>query len=74
MTHTTIMRWMQRYNAEFEKRRNGYARKARQSSRVDETYVKIHRRWAYLYRVVDRDGNSIDFRPWITPPPFVTNT
>ena len=62
MTRTTTMRWVRRYIAEVEKRWNGYARKARQSSRVDETYVKIHRRWVYLYRVVDRDGNSIDFR------------
>jgi transposase-like protein len=37
MSHTTIMRWVQRYVPEFEKRWNRYARKAGQSWRVDET-------------------------------------
>ena len=28
---------------------------------IDETYVKINRRWAYLYRAVDQRGHTIDF-------------
>ncbi|MFK7827042.1 MAG: IS6 family transposase [Oligoflexales bacterium] len=31
------------------------------SYRVDETYVRIKGRWYYLYRAVDKDGNTIDF-------------
>jgi putative transposase len=27
---------------------------------VDETYLKVRGRWAYLYRAVDRDGNLVD--------------
>ena len=27
---------------------------------VDETYLKVHGRWTYLYRAIDRDGNLID--------------
>ena len=34
--------------------------KAGRSWYVDETYIKVHGRWCYLYRVVDRDGNLVD--------------
>jgi transposase-like protein len=31
------------------------------SWRMDETYIKVRSRWRYLYRVVDRDGDTVDF-------------
>jgi len=61
LAHTTIMRWVQRYVPEFEKRRNRFARPIGWSWRVDETYVKIEGRWAYLYRAVDEEGKTVDF-------------
>lgn len=41
LAHTTIMRGVQRFVPEFEKRWNRFARKAGQSWRVDETYVRF---------------------------------
>jgi transposase-like protein len=61
LAHATIMRWIQRYVPEFEKRWNRFARPAGRSWRVDETYVKIKGRWTYLYRAVDKERKTVDF-------------
>ena len=61
LAHTTIMRWIQRYVPEFEKRWNRFTRPVGRSWRVDETYVKIKGRWTYLYRAVDKEGKTVDF-------------
>jgi transposase-like protein len=53
LVHTTIMRWIQRYVPEFEKRWNRFACRAGASWRVDEPYVKIKGHWTYLYRAGD---------------------
>src|SRR3546814_8232488 len=31
------------------------------SWRLDETYVKVRGKWTYLYRAVDKRGDTIDF-------------
>jgi transposase-like protein len=58
---TTIMHWIQRYVPEFEKRWYRFACRAGDSWRVSETYVKIKGRWTYLYRAVDKEGETVDF-------------
>jgi transposase-like protein len=61
VSHTTILRWVQRFVPEFEKRWNRYARPVGTSWRVDETYIKVRGRWTYLYRAVDKHGLTVDF-------------
>ena len=61
LAHTTILRWVQRYVPEFEKRWNRYARSVGGSWRCDETYIKVKGRWTYLYRAVDKQGRTVDF-------------
>jgi len=59
--HTTIYRWIQAYAAELEKRIRPHLRLSNGSWRVDETYMKVKGRWTYLYRAVDKCGQTIDF-------------
>jgi transposase-like protein len=61
LTHTTILRWVQHYLPEFEKRWGRYARPVGGSWSTDETYIKVGGRWVYLYRAVDKAGRTVDF-------------
>jgi transposase-like protein len=56
---STIFRWVQRYAPEIEKRMRPYQGHRSGSWRVDETYVRVGRRWRYLFRAVDKHGRLI---------------
>jgi transposase-like protein len=62
LAHTTILRWVRRYASEFVRRWNRFGRSCGRSWRVDETYIKVRGNWVYLYRAVDKAGQTIDFR------------
>jgi transposase, IS6 family len=59
--HTTLYRWVQHYAPELEKRTLWYQNRISFSWRVDETYIRVKGRWKYLYRAIDKDGNTLDF-------------
>ena len=60
--HTTLYRWVQHYAPEMEKHLRWYWKPSMGYSwRVDETYVKVKVKWAYLYRTIDNRGHTIDF-------------
>ena len=61
LSHTTLFRWIQAYALELEKRMRPRLRPSNGSWRVDETYVPLKGRWAYLYRAVDSRGQTVDF-------------
>jgi transposase-like protein len=61
LAHTTILRWVQYYIPEFEKRWGRFARPVGTSWRVDEIYIRVRGEWKYLYRSVDKQANTIDF-------------
>ena len=61
LVHTTILRWVQRYVPEFEKRWSRYARPVGGSWRCDETYIRVKGRWTYLCPAVDKAGRTVDF-------------
>src|SRR5437868_3570477 len=59
--HTTVFRWVQNYAPEINKRVRQHLKMSGTSYRVDETYVKVGKSCKYLYRAVDKEGNTIEF-------------
>ncbi len=58
---TTVLRWVQCFVPAFEKKWKNYACPVGSSWRVDETYIKVKGQWRYLYRAVDKQGQTVDF-------------
>ena len=59
--HTTIYRWVQCYAPELDKRCRPHLKATTDSWKVDETYIKVRKKWMYLYRAVDSEGNTLEF-------------
>ena len=59
--HSTVFRWVQRYAPEISKRIRPHLKMSGASFRIDETYVKVGCEWKYLYRALDKEGNTIEF-------------
>src|SRR5262249_40324383 len=59
--HATINRWVLKYSPQLAEVFHRCKRPVWISWRMDETYIKIKSEWYYLYRAVDKTGQSIDF-------------
>ncbi len=59
--HATIQRWVFKFaplvELQFRKRKKLVGKRWR----MDETYIKVKGEWRYLYRAVDKQGNTVDF-------------
>src|SRR5258705_1190922 len=59
--HSTVHRWVIKLVPLFEKTFRKHKRPVGKSWRMDETYIKVKGSSRYLYRAVDKAGNTIDF-------------
>jgi putative transposase len=60
--HSTINRWVIHYSPLLEDEfRRKFKRKTGISWRMDKTYIKVKGEWHYLYRAVDKAGDTVDF-------------
>jgi putative transposase len=59
--HSSVHRWVIKLVPLFEKAFRKHKRPVGKSWRMDETYVKVRGQWKYLYRALDKAGNTVDF-------------
>ena len=59
--HSTVWRWVQRYAPEINKRIRPHLKMSGTSYLVDETYIKVGESCKYLYRAIDKEGQTIEF-------------
>jgi putative transposase len=61
LDHATIHRWVLKYSPQFEEEFYPRKRPVGRRWRMDETYIRVKGEWRYLYRAVDKSGQTIDF-------------
>jgi putative transposase len=59
--HATIQRWVVQYSPQLEEAFHRRKRAVWISWRMDETSIKVKGEWRYLYRAVDKQGQTMDF-------------
>ena len=59
--HATLNRRVVDYSPSIAAQAKKCKRAVATSWRMDETYVKVKGQWVYLYRAVDKFGNTVDF-------------
>src|ERR1700678_1047418 len=59
--HSSLNRWVLKYAPLLDQAFRARKRRVGGSWRMDETYVRIRSQWKYLYRAVDKAGDTVDF-------------
>ena len=59
--HATLNRWVIRYSPAIASKAKSQKRETSPSWRMDETYIKVKGQWVYLYRAIDKNGDTLDF-------------
>jgi len=61
LSHVSIYNWILKFGPELETKFRRHKRPIFTSWKLDETYIKINGKDKYLYRAVDKKGQTIDF-------------
>ncbi len=57
---STVYDWVRTFTPRFIAAARAYRSQVSRQGRVDETYLKIGKRWHYLFRAIDEQGQIID--------------
>ena len=60
VSRQTVADWVQKFGALLAEAGRRYAKRVGRRWFVDETYVRVGKQWAYLYRAVDQSGQVVD--------------
>ncbi len=59
--HATLNWWVVKYSPMVAARAQLKKRPTLNSWRMDEAYIRVRGKWMYLFRAVDKTGNTLDF-------------